>query len=555
MLASDGGLTLVDLEFAGLSADVRPSGFGVAGYMSPDVLANEAGAGPDSDIYGLAATLYYLLTGVDLASHPYAERLLATGNMLTQPWRQLLGTLLRAPAGCDTVALLQDTRTAIGDLMSAPPALTVNPREVARSIDGDRRADDVATRELLRGLTGALCSSANWDTPAPGIWTSLHPATFGDQQRDFHTGDAGVAVGLLRLGMATDDSETIATVARIADRLWEQRSTSEYPAGLFVGECGVGLLFLSLYDAIGDPSWLDRAVSVSRSVGQLPFDSPDLIHGTAGRGLYHSWVYGLAGEGEDLALANGAAEHLRATCTWAPKGPFWVIPRSYGFDDRFYCGIAHGSAGVAYFLSQLMRVTDGEPFLGLLDSILGGLYELAWRDSEGGGLDWPDSVDGDFRDGVWCHGSAGIAQTFLAVHEVLPSAVSLVDAIAAAESALAHAHRLDATQCHGLAGLMELYLNLYAATDDREHLQVATWLGDRMRSCFIAETAEGFMVRSDAPAALTPEFMVGSSGAASALARLRCPELIRHFLDPVRPPAARRKPTSIVPREPASAPR
>jgi len=549
ILRSDGGgLTLVDLEFAGHTADMRPTGFGVAGYMLPSVLANEADAGPDSDIYGLAATLYYLFTGVDLSSHPNAEQLLAAGDMLAPPWHRLVRDLLAAPAGCDTVELLRATRSALGDLMTAPPALTISPREIARSVEGDlgEGGDGVASRDLLRGLASALRSCADWETDGPGIWTSRHPSTLGDQQRDFHSGDAGVAVGLIRLGVATDDPEMIATAARVAERLWARRPTMDYPAGLFVGECGVGLLFLSLYDCIGDSVWLDRAVSVSRSVGQLPFDSPDLIHGAAGRGLYHSWVYALTREGEDLALANGAASHLQATCMWTTNGPFWTIPPSYGFEDQLYCGIAHGSAGVAFFLSQLMRVTDCGPFLDLLGEIIGGLQQVAWRDSESDGLDWPDAVDGDFRNGVWCHGSAGIAQTLLAVHEVFPSAVSLGEAIAAAESALASAQRLDATECHGLAGLTELYLNLYEATGDREQLRVANWLGERMRSCFVAETAEGFMVRSDAPAILTPEFMVGSSGAASALARLQCPDLIRHFLAPVRPPAEPRRPTSTI---------
>jgi hypothetical protein len=544
---SDGRLTLVDLEYAGVTAEKRPTGFGVPGYMNPSVLARETEAGPESDLYGLAATLYYILTGVDLSSHPHAERLLAEGDMLTPPWRQLVRNLLSIPAECDTLLLLRDAKGAIIDSITGTSALTVSPREIARTVDGARSARDVNPQNLLRGLSRALCSCADWETDGPGIWTSRHPTTLGDQHRDFHLGDAGVAIGLLRLGIASDDPETIATVVRVADRLWVRRPEADYPAGLFIGECGVGLLYISLYEVTGDPVWLERAVHVSRSIGQMSFDSPDLLHGTAGRGLYHCWVYALAGEAEDLALANSAAEHLRATCTWTDNGPFWAIPPSYGFDDRLYCGIAHGSAGVAFFLSQLTRVADCGPFRDLLGAIMGGLQGLAWRDDEGDAVDWPDTVGGDFRSGVWCHGAAGIAQTFLAVHEVLPSMVSLDDAFAAAESALQNSRRLDATQCHGLAGLIEVYLDLYALTNDGDQLMVARWLGERMQSCFIAETSKGPMVRSDAPAVLTPEFMIGSSGAASALARLHRPDLIRHFLAPVRSSAERRKPTPTNP--------
>jgi serine/threonine protein kinase len=66
MLAADGRLVLIDFDIACAHVVMWDSDFPVAGtpgYIAPELLAEVPSFSPRSDVYGLGATLYHLLTG------------------------------------------------------------------------------------------------------------------------------------------------------------------------------------------------------------------------------------------------------------------------------------------------------------------------------------------------------------------------------------------------------------------------------------------------------------------------------------------------------------
>ena len=84
-------------------------------------------------------------------------------------------------------------------------------------------------------------------------------------------------------------------------------------------------------------------------------------------------------------------------------------------------------------------------------------------------------------------------------------------------------------QCHGLAGVIELLLDMYQATGQHSYLKDARAQAQLLES-FAAER-DGLLVwPSDSPGEFTPAYMLGYAGVAMCLLRLAAPERLPHQL-------------------------
>lgn len=509
LIEPSGKIRLIDLEFASELGAPAPRYFGTKGYTCPDLLA---GAVPEfvHDYYSVAAIVYYLVTGVELASVPNSDVLLRAGDNLPPAWRHTVAELLTG-----TASVPQQT----GSFAIASTGLEI-PESRLRV-------------ETLNDLGRSVAGLAHWSSQGPGVWLSRHPFTRGEQYRDLYMGDAGIALALLRIGLSAANLELVEVAMRVAERLHTTRDREPSPLpGLLIGEAGVGLLHLTLHHLLGDSIWLQRASQVSDTVSAIPYESPDLVHGAAGRGLFHLWLYRYSREPRELLRSLAAARHLAATCEHSPAGPLWRIPDGFGgLGGQAVYGLAHGSAGVAYFLAELQAESNGKEFEPLLKDVARSLQDAARQNQKFGVVDWPDAPEGQFRSGVWCHGSAGIAFAFLKLANCLNEPGFLETAKQAAWSAMVQVRCIGPTQCHGAAGLIELYLDLFAATGAEEYLMLAKKLGNWLERGFLVVGSHGSMIASERPDVFTPELMVGSSGAAAALARLYRPSSLGYFLN------------------------
>jgi len=349
-------------------------------------------------------------------------------------------------------------------------------------------------------------------------------------QRDLYVGDAGVALALIRIGLSSSRARLVGVAVDAAERLWATTPRVSAP-GLLIGEAGVGLLYLTLAEILGEPVWLQRAVIVSRKLSRRAFDSPDLMHGAAGRGLFHAWTYEYTREKQDLSAAVAASRFLVTTHQQSPLGPLWPIRGGYGgLEGGAYFGFAHGTAGIAYGLLEIGRVTGVDRVADLCLKVADSLARIGERRQPGALVEWPDSVDGVERHGMWCHGSTGIGLALLSIYEIWRRPSDLGVAREAISSAFQHARQMDPTQCHGLAGLTEAYLDLHEVTRDRSYLDRARTIGNWLRLAFSGETTAGLMISSEQADVFTPDFMVGSAGAAAALARVLRPDRFGYFL-------------------------
>ena len=566
LVDESGRLRIVDFEFACTidSESFRP-GFATQGYAAPAIRSGGR-LGPGHDLYSLAAVFYFLATGIELASVPQSDAILREGTWLREPWRDVVEGLLhadRTTAG----AVLESTLERLGGLLVSKPETPFRrlptgttgeglpdfglpgPSRAAGGLRGDgdesprrsvsRWEEDIgaewnaaSVRAELQNLAGSLIRRAHRTDMGTWSWTSRHPSTMGETHRNLYMGDAGIALSLLRIGLATERIDLVETAADVAEGLWLQRPTeSDGLPGLFMGEAGVGLLFLALAELLGDDAWLRRAVERGRWVAGQEVDSPDLTHGIAGRGLFHVWLYEYTSDRDDLRASLACAEHLVATCRRTEAGPLWPIPDDYGgLSGNAFFGVAHGSAGVGLFLAELMRVEPAHAVVSLAEDVAESLKSAERADGLDGTSDWPDSPGGPCRSGVWCHGSAGIALAFLRFARVLPAHDCLAVATRALRGALSRAHQIGPTLCHGVAGLIEVYLDLWERTGRQQDLTVARQLTLWLLKAFVADDEAGPMICAEKPDVLTGDFMVGCSGSAASVARALEPHRFGHFL-------------------------
>ena len=147
-------------------------------------------------------------------------------------------------------------------------------------------------------------------------------------------------------------------------------------------------------------------------------------------------------------------------------------------------------------------------------------YLMGCARSVKGHYEWRDSNRNKSIGAWWCKGAPGISLAFLKAYEIFESPVYLK----VAEKALAFHPRYlfhkNFSQCHGLSGLGEIYLEAFRVTKDIEWWERAGWIGSFLVSNR-KQTATGevywLVDQAEFP---TADFMLGNSGVIYFLSRL-----------------------------------
>ena len=294
---------------------------------------------------------------------------------------------------------------------------------------------------------------------------------------------------------------------------------------LCFGRAGAGMAWLRLAQVAGDTSLLDRACEVGERVaGARLGPVADFIGGVAGQGVFFLRLWEATHDQRhlDAAAQRGAwlAEHAirdERGLVWS-----WRVDRP----DEAGTGFAHGCAGVAHFFTLLAQTTGDAQWRRVAEEAIETLARHAVPDR--GGLNWPLHFGRQTRLACqWCWGSPGIGLLFVKAHEVMGEARYLDIATAAGETTYAYGDvRHNPSQCHGLAGNAELFVELYRLTRDRRWLERAH---DFARRCLSYRTTgpEGDTWQADEPGISSPDFMSGAAGTGHFFLRLLRPDEVR----------------------------
>jgi lantibiotic modifying enzyme len=319
--------------------------------------------------------------------------------------------------------------------------------------------------------------------------------------------------------------------------------------GLLVGRTGRLLAAADLGRRLGDAALVEEAGTLARRIAAAASAAgaggeADLLAGQAGT-LLGLLALGPDADDEvlDACLTLGAG--LVAGAERHPWGWSWASAADSDSDpdagsDRdgpALCGLAHGAAGIALGLHHLGCVTGQDHFVEAAREA--ERYERSWFSQEAS--NWPDLRGrGSHTDGsapaypvFWCHGAAGIGLARLHSAALTGDGAAWAEATAAvtaARVAVAEARRqhaaglpVDQSLCHGLGGLIELFLVAGAITGRPEHLRAAR----RTAEVSLAMTAaKGGVFGCGLPDRReTPGLFLGLAGIGLTMLRLHDPSL------------------------------
>jgi len=534
IIDADRHLHLIDFDHTCERGSAVPAEYGTQGYIAAH-RQKEGTLTIGDDVYSFGVLLYFMVTGADPALTPRPFSVLerppawfrADGWILHDIITRCLNQEMEAH-----YTSMEELRVALSSVVGGTHvhgaqvtwAKADEPAAIASTLYG----------EMSKKLLNTLCSVAQCTPGQKGLfWISTHPLTFGIVPRDLNSGNAGTVLALAELIAAHPTLRQHEVLLKGSHWLCMAGPMGEQSLpGLYVGEAGVGAALLRAGQVLREQTLIDAAVARGRLVASLPHRSPDIFNGTAGRLRFHLLLWDETGEREHLQAAIACGEWLsRMSESGGEQEAYWTIPKGYrSMSGKAFLGYAHGAAGIADALLDLFEATADEQYLRMARRAAFWLNRQAIPlPEDDDAYTWPKSEGDCATAAFWCHGSAGIGRFFLhaAQHDVFPGAGEIA---AKAARVVAYGTRwAGPTQCHGLAGNIELLLDMYQATRLPIYLENAFALG-RCLEGYATEQNGRLVFSAEAPTTLTPDYMVGYAGVAICLLRLSAPESMPHQL-------------------------
>jgi lantibiotic biosynthesis protein len=359
-------------------------------------------------------------------------------------------------------------------------------RAAARAIAAEL-ADQAIRADGMAGWSGATAPPA-LGQPAP--W-----CVFGG---DYYEGSAGIA-RFLAWEAGDDSARTLAaeaaTHALARSEGWSLHS-GLLGAGLVAREVAVLLDVPALW-AAGTRAChdaVDAALADARSGGVMT----DLLAGLAGP-LHAAARLAVADPEQWRAPALALGTALAGLAQAAPAVPEGLAWPMHTADPQQLCGLAHGAAGVALAFGDLARIDPDTPAWPALAAAARAFERGHFHAGAASWADLRGEVVAGLPDGAeppcphfWCHGSVGITWERLGAHRALPACpLVAADLAAGLFGARREAVRIlagpvgpgasaagNASQCHGLSGLIDLLL----ATGETGDRHLAERLGAFIRA-------------------------------------------------------------------------
>lgn len=522
-ITPDGKVYLLDLE---LSYDLNDVGSvpytqGTPGYMSPQQAADEQPSFAD-DVFAFGAVGLLILTGFDSLRTLYAQ-------MEDAQFIKQIVSLSGAPEAlcalmCHCVDKVASNRPSLRQIQQVLEKC-INRLTLSSTLSHLERtpvSSGFLIREALKWIHSPMSyeqESRLWFSPEIESSDNVHHvAPIFKHYRSASRGIAGVIYTLSRLHrLGYQHADTRRKVNMAIDWLLRHEPTGDdQMPGLHFGEAGVAVAIAEAVKAglIDSGDWINPYMDEALSG---PLDWPDLTHGAAGQGLA---VLICADLLENKALEKHVHRYADYLVEHQQKDGSWILPKGVqGMEGTTYTGFAHGVAGIVYFLC---RYTSRYPNKQTESAALAGTKWLLSTVEDSGedlSVNWPLISGSNTSWKWWCHGGAGIALTFLALYELTKKVkyISWVDKILKLHPTDICYNNLS--QCHGLSGLGEIYLDTYRVTKNRIYYNKALKIANKLE-CLARLDQYGASWLVENAFQPTADLMIGCGGVVHFLARI-----------------------------------
>lgn len=303
----------------------------------------------------------------------------------------------------------------------------------------------------------------------------------------------------------------------------DHKQNTKWPSfsrGLLTGKTGIALTALDLWGLVYEGEYLDYCHGNAQIImTEDPGPVTDLMGGAASNGFFLIRLWEATHQREYLEGAIRCAQWIEANLIRDERGCHCLTRPDGGFGKLPYTGVAHGISGVAHFFLLLYKAAGDDAWAALAREILATLVHHALPDR--GGLNWsPLLGEQELNRCQWSHGSPGIGLVFLRAYEVLQDPAYLEIALKCGATTFAYGDfRHNITQCIGLSGCGELFIELYRVSKDALWLQHAKAFAE-MALAYRAQLPEGDAWPTDEPGLFSADFMYGASGLGHYFLRL-----------------------------------
>jgi len=276
-------------------------------------------------------------------------------------------------------------------------------------------------------------------------------------------------------------------------------TTKDYPPGLYIGSSGIAWVMKNL----GFDAEAKRIMELTASSSLLN-DNADLFYGDAGWGLANLFFFHHTKDEEYLIQALKAADSIAKRLQVSADGLFYE-----NVDNFVYSGFGHGSAGIALFFLRLYEVTRSDSHVDQSRRLLD--YEITTATERDGHMVWPrsnkDLLIYTPYDRI---GSAGIAAVLLRF-EALTGEGRFLEVAKMASRYLTGKFTLFPGQLSGMAGIGELFTDLYQHTGEQQYRDEAFRFADRILLHGI-KGPKGLVFPGDELIRVATDFGTGSAG-------------------------------------------
>lgn len=282
-------------------------------------------------------------------------------------------------------------------------------------------------------------------------------------------------------GRLTGDPRHHTAAEAFADRAAALGASATMEARFIKGFVGVGWLFELMQDSADPTGPDDDDAGLDAAVAALAQRDPwpgvgyfDLVSGLVGAGVY---FLSRPSSPQVSAYLEAIVYRLEESAEYLEDGIAWWGATVLGPDHVVSCfnlGLAHGVPGVVGFLARaLSRGVSPRRTHALLEGAV--RWILAQRLAAGPSCFptycTPAGPDGPAR-AAWCYGDPGVALALMAAASAADrrdwEAAAVDVALVAARRPTETTHVLDASVCHGAAGLVHVFNRLYQASGEAQ---------------------------------------------------------------------------------------